>query len=441
MLAFIVLIVVAYLIIHINRASKDTTNSGGRTNSNGDFWNGSIRNGKAHGKGRYVFSSRGPNAGDVYEGDICYGSREGYGVYTWAEGTRYEGEWQDDGINGNGTMYYSDGERYEGEWENGERSGWGTMYYSNGMSYSGEWLNDKWNGQGTLRYPTERTHTGEFRNGIHVERGKITLPNGNEYTGEWQEPGETCGRGVWKHKDGIIEECYFAPGKKFGKKIIHWPDGKTWETQTNEEGKLYGPTKITDSNGKVKLAVIENGKVIYQNPETYFKVVKQTDDCTYEAEYLVNGKRTGRGRISYTNCVYEGEWKKYLEHGHGITKWSNGQMDEGQYENGNRVGKGEITWPDGEVYEGEWNDKGPHGYGIWKLANGRIDEGQYENGSRVGKGKITWPNGEMYEGGWNVKGRHGYGVNKAVDGTVKDGLWENDEWVGKRKSPVLEKKK
>lgn len=331
MLLFIVFIVLVYLIIRISIDPDGITNSGGRINSEGDSWSGSIRNSKAHGKGRYVFSSRGPNAGDVYEGDICYGSREGYGVYTWAKGTRYEGEWQDDDINGNGTMYYSDGKRYEGEWENGEKSGRGTMYYSDGRSYSGEWLNGKWNGQGTLRFPTGRTHTGEFRNGIHVGRGKITLPNGDEYTGEWQDPGKACGRGVWKCK----------------------------------------------------------------NPETNFKVVKQTDDCTYEAEYQVNGKQTGRGRITYTNCVYEGEWKKYLEHGHGITKWSNGQIDEGQYENGSRVGKGKITWPDGEMFEGGWNSEGPHGYGIWKYA----------------------------------------------DGTVKDGKWENGEWIGERKTRALGQKK
>lgn len=120
MLAFIILIVVIYLIIRISKGS--TTNSGGRISSNGDSWNGSIRNGKAHGQGRYVFNPRGPHAGDVYEGDIYYGSREGYGVYTWANGSRYEGQWQDNDINGRGTMYYPDGDRYEGEWKTGKEA-------------------------------------------------------------------------------------------------------------------------------------------------------------------------------------------------------------------------------------------------------------------------------------------------------------------------------
>ena len=148
---------------------------------------------------------------------------------------------------------------------------------------------------------------------------------------------------------------------------------------------MYGHTKITDSNGNVKSAVIENGEVIYQTPETYFKVVKQTDDSTYEAEYQKNGRLTGRGRITRSRYVYEGEWKNYLEHGYGVDKYFDGRIYEGQYENGNRVGKGKITWPDGEVYEGGWNPEGPHGYGIWKYTDGTVKAGELKNGEWIGE--------------------------------------------------------
>ena len=42
--------------------------------------------------------------------------RYGHGVYEWASGERYEGEWKDDKRNGYGVNHWPSGRRYEGEW-------------------------------------------------------------------------------------------------------------------------------------------------------------------------------------------------------------------------------------------------------------------------------------------------------------------------------------
>jgi hypothetical protein len=45
---------------------------------------------------------------------------EGYGVFTWPDGRKYEGEYIDDKKEGKGTFYWPDGRKYDGDWFNGK---------------------------------------------------------------------------------------------------------------------------------------------------------------------------------------------------------------------------------------------------------------------------------------------------------------------------------
>ena len=47
------------------------------------------------------------------------------GIYTYANGYRYEGNWKDDTKTGHGIFYFSDAERYDGEWVNDKKNGAG----------------------------------------------------------------------------------------------------------------------------------------------------------------------------------------------------------------------------------------------------------------------------------------------------------------------------
>lgn len=44
----------------------------------------------------------------------------GYGVYQWADGRAYHGEYIEDKKHGNGKYLWPDGRIYEGEWFNGK---------------------------------------------------------------------------------------------------------------------------------------------------------------------------------------------------------------------------------------------------------------------------------------------------------------------------------
>jgi hypothetical protein len=72
-------------------------------------------------------------------------------------------------------------------------------------------------------------------------------------------------------------------------------------------------------------------------------------------------KLTGKGSAMYSDGVYGGEFK-----------------------NGLRSGKGQMTYFDGGVYVGEWRNDTCHGQGrlIW---NGGLIDGKFRNGQYIGK--------------------------------------------------------
>lgn len=44
----------------------------------------------------------------------------GYGVYTWKDGRKYEGEYKNDKKDGHGVYYWADGKKYDGMWNDGK---------------------------------------------------------------------------------------------------------------------------------------------------------------------------------------------------------------------------------------------------------------------------------------------------------------------------------
>lgn len=128
-----------------------------------------------------------------YEGEMCVEietgkiKRDGHGIYTWPDGTRYEGEWRNDKKEGRGTYTWSDGTRYEGEWLDDKKDGRGTLTRENGERYKGEWRDDKKEGRGTFTWPDGVHYEGEWLDDEKDGRGILT------YKGKWRN-GEYIGK-------------------------------------------------------------------------------------------------------------------------------------------------------------------------------------------------------------------------------------------------------
>ena len=72
----------------------------------------------------------------------------GHGKLIMADGSYYEGEFQNGEINGLGFRYFApSGNRYSGQFYMGELHGQGVMNYADGSVYEGEWSRNRRQGE------------------------------------------------------------------------------------------------------------------------------------------------------------------------------------------------------------------------------------------------------------------------------------------------------
>ena len=63
----------------------------------------------------------------------------GYGLFTWADGRKYEGQYFDDKKEGRGVFTWPDQRKYDGLWVNGKQEGPGIYYNQKGEARYGKW--------------------------------------------------------------------------------------------------------------------------------------------------------------------------------------------------------------------------------------------------------------------------------------------------------------
>ncbi|KAG6538005.1 junctophilin-1-like [Zingiber officinale] len=170
---------------------------------NGDVYEGELRKGRCSGSGVYKFYGKG-----IYEGDWVDGRYEGYGIESWARGSRYRGqyrqglrhgfgayrfysgdcyagEWVGGQSHGNGVQSCSDGSYYAGEFKCGVKHGFGRYCFRNGDTYSGEYFGDKINGFGVYKFANSHCYEGSWHEGRRQGFGTYTFRHGEKRSGEW----------------------------------------------------------------------------------------------------------------------------------------------------------------------------------------------------------------------------------------------------------------
>ena len=89
------------------------------------------------------------------------GNKNGKGTFTWFDGKKYVGEWNDDEFDGQGTFIFPESAKYVTELKDGE-------YHGQGMA--------------TMSFGT---YVGKFKVGKYHGKGILTLPDGRVLKGNW----------------------------------------------------------------------------------------------------------------------------------------------------------------------------------------------------------------------------------------------------------------
>lgn len=140
---------------------------------------GSIKNNE-YNKGIYVYAS-----GSIYKGNWEAKSYHGYGKYIWYDGDMYEGEYNCGKKHGRGKYTWENGSIYEGDYDNGKRHGHGKYMSINGDIYDGGLMNDNEYGHGILTKANGMTYDGEWGADVYSKSGTIYHRDGSYWKGQW----------------------------------------------------------------------------------------------------------------------------------------------------------------------------------------------------------------------------------------------------------------
>lgn len=227
---------------HSTPTHQDIDISAGTNHFTGRF----IRNGDLlSGTGRVTFGN-----GDVFNGALVNGQREGQGEMVWANGQRYRGDWAGDIPKGHGVMQFANGNRYEGGFSAGMAEGQGTTVFAsgdrfvglhskgrpdghgiytwaNGQAYQGAWTKDQPNGQGKLTFANGNRYEGQFVNGLPHGAGQLVYASGETYEGLFaQGAPHGQGRYTWVNQDHY--QGSWVNGQKHGQGRFEWSNGDHW---------------------------------------------------------------------------------------------------------------------------------------------------------------------------------------------------------------------
>lgn len=89
----------------------------------------------------------------TYEGEWKEGLRCGQGLQSWADGSSFDGAWDNDVPHGKGKMVYEDASTYSGDWVEGVRSGSGVQsVVTSQHTYTGNFEGGEYNGSGVCEW-------------------------------------------------------------------------------------------------------------------------------------------------------------------------------------------------------------------------------------------------------------------------------------------------
>ena len=249
---------------------------------------------------------------DIQSGCLSGNCENGEGVFAYADGSKYEGQFLDGKLHGQGIWYYPDGDKYVGMFNNNYSHGKGAIYHTDGTQTAGEWVQGEYvgdsvvdvkkegcisgdceNGRGIYVYKDAKAkYEGSFKNNFPDGAGTCYYSNGEKYEGEWKA-GSFNGMGSLHMLDGTVAYGYWEVGTYMG------PDDPritsavastkdeidiiNIDAQTNKEEKVVEAVEeaISEVTPKEAQAVKVWAVVIGVSSYSHMPALKYTDDDAY----------------------------------------------------------------------------------------------------------------------------------------------------------------
>lgn len=169
---------------------------------------------------------------------------------------------------------------------------------------------------------------------------------------------------------------------------------------------------VEDYEYKVKMSDIDETEIItFPNGDVYEGQIE-------------NGLFHGQGILVWQDgSIYEGNWKKGEKHGKCLEKTADGTFFKGCYKKGLKHGYCSLDFENGDQYDGYFEYDQINNYGIYQWKCGKRYEGEWKNGLFSGNGKMKYENGDIYEGEFAQGVRNGIGTYTWEIGPSYKGSW------------------
>lgn len=139
-------------------------------------------------------------------------------------------QWAGGIYHGLGCESFAQGSTYNGNFQEGRRHGFGVCEYHNGDYYEGEWQMGVRQGLGMQQCTDNSNYAGQYSRGLRHGFGAYSFPNGDRYLGQCDSD-VPHGYGTYLFASGQAYEGQWAHGKKHGWCVYTVEDGQQWAGQ------------------------------------------------------------------------------------------------------------------------------------------------------------------------------------------------------------------
>jgi len=292
----------------------------------------------------------------------------------------YIGNMCDGEPDGQGKAMFADGSWYEGTFDEGELTLGRGSYVSDDPdegSYSGAFKDNEFHGYGTRTYQKDNktyTYTGHFEVGYKHGQGEIKSSHGEWFKGTFDYSSVQTGKGNLEIEDGVLYKGSFLDGVPHGHGRLELPDQSWFEGNFGMGDYIAGKFYYASDN-QIYTGELKDGRPHGEGVLEYNDRAILTDDGVFENGFLKRGRRTfddGTIHNGLFNSVDLIEGRK---------EWTDGNWAEGTFKDGflseGRRESGKGSWQEG-TFKGDKFINGDFfqnrtGQKMWgSIRNGRI---------------------------------------------------------------------